>query len=167
MVEVIDDVLPLDFIQELNTLPHTNVKHRTNLASWKHQVVGNSGAMLLYDVENVLMGKAKNILSPLFGEEYRNNKWEITYTLGSYFSFIPWHDDGLYPRSMTIYLNELWDKDWGGYFMYERGQEIIALKPKFNRCVLLHPPVQHTTTMPTMNAPLRKSLQIFVHEAKQ
>ena len=35
-------------------------------------------------------------------------------------SYIPWHNDHHRKSAITIYLNETWDRDWGGLFLYQR-----------------------------------------------
>lgn len=163
MVTIVKNVLPLDLVEALWSYPQHQPLHRTNLSGWPSNVVGSSGAILLYELEGSLSSSVKRHLLPVVGLEYENYDWYMIYTLGSYLSFIPWHLDEKHVRSMTIYLNKEWDRDWGGYFMYELENEIRAVKPTFNTGVLFTPPLPHTTTMPTINAPLRLSLQVFVN----
>ena len=77
-------------------------------------------------------------------------------------SYIPWHDDGGHEYGMTIYMNETWDRDWGGYFAYEDGDEIKCIKPEFNKLALIKAPVTHTVFVPSSAAPTRETIQIFV-----
>lgn len=164
MVTIVKDILPLDVIDEITNYPNYHRLHKTNLAIWPQDVVSKSGAILLYELEDGFRDYIKPHLLPVIGAEYENFDWRMIYTLGSYLSYIPWHEDLTHKRSMTIYLNKEWDKNWGGYFMYELENEIRAVKPTFNTGVLFTPPVLHTTTMPTIDAPLRLSLQVFVNE---
>ena len=164
--EIISDCLPTNLILEISKYAGGLKRHRTNLTSWPSGVVGSSGTILVFDIENdsELFAKLKTALLPMVGQEFESKKWIFTYAVGSYISFIPWHGDDKHLRSMTIYLNEVWDKNWGGYFLYESEDGIRAELPTFNKGILFTPPLQHSTTMPTLNAPLRLSLQLFVND---
>lgn len=164
--EILSDCLPVQLILKLAQYAGGLKRHRTNLTSWPSSVVGSSGTILVFDIENdsELFAKLKTALLPMVGQEFESKEWIFTYAVGSYLSFIPWHGDDKHLRSMTIYLNEVWDKNWGGYFLYESEDGIRAELPTFNKGILFTPPLQHSTTMPTLNAPLRLSLQLFVND---
>jgi Rps23 Pro-64 3,4-dihydroxylase Tpa1-like proline 4-hydroxylase len=53
-------------------------------------------------------------------------------------SYITWHDDSCYPYNGTIYLNEEWDSDDGGVFLYKDNQtkEIRGVNPIYNSMVV-------------------------------
>ena len=164
--EILSDCLPVQLILELAQYAGGLKRHRTNLTSWPSSVVGSSGTILVFDIENdsELFAKLKTALLPMVGQEFESKEWIFTYAVGSYLSFIPWHGDDKHLRSMTIYLNEVWDKNWVGYFLYDSEVGIRAELPTFNKGILFTPPLQHSTTMPTLNAPLRLSLQLFVND---
>jgi hypothetical protein len=77
-------------------------------------------------------------------------------------SFISWHSDDIHAGGATIYLNETWDKDNGGLFLYrENIDPIKGVIPKLNRCVFQTGGLPHTTTSTHWNSPIRKSMQVF------
>lgn len=79
---------------------------------------------------------------------------------------IGWHED-YYPFSISIYLNEYWDRQWGGFFMHEEGLEIKAIKPEFNMAVIVPPRVQHCVTQVAHYSPVRRfSIQLFFVESE-
>lgn len=53
-------------------------------------------------------------------------------------SYITWHPDNLYPYNGTIYLNEEWDSNDGGVFLYKDNQtnEIKGIEPIYNSMVV-------------------------------
>lgn len=53
-------------------------------------------------------------------------------------SYITWHLDDNYPYSGTIYLNEEWDSNDGGVFLYEDNytNEIKGIRPSYNSMVV-------------------------------
>jgi len=53
-------------------------------------------------------------------------------------SYITWHEDHMYPYNGTIYLNEEWDSDDGGVFLYKDNftNEIKGIEPTYNSMVV-------------------------------
>ena len=81
-------------------------------------------------------------------------------------SQINWHhdaDDSYERLSSTIYINEAWNWNWGGFFIYDDpdlGQGWIYPHP--NSMVWFKPPVWHSTSMITLAAEHpRLSIQLF------
>ena len=131
---------------------------------WEPHVVGSSQPVLIRDYDPLV---AKFILAKLrdrgmidsFDFSVANFAW-------SRLSYIPWHDDGHRKTAITIYLNEQWDKNWGGLFLYKhpRDGDLRALKPRFNCGLRNSSNLQHATSMVTMDAPEpRFTVQIFSH----
>lgn len=84
-------------------------------------------------------------------------------------SQIQWHHDASddNPRlSSTIYINEAWNWNWGGFFIYDHetlGQGWVYPHP--NSMVWFKPPVWHATTMVNNNAETpRLSIQLFFNK---
>lgn len=81
------------------------------------------------------------------------------------YSYIPWHNDNSkYEGAITIYLNREWDPDFGGYFLYEEGDEIKALPPKKNFAVMQYGSLMHCTTPVNFSGDLRFTVQAFLGE---
>jgi len=78
-------------------------------------------------------------------------------------SAIPWHADGKYVKAVTVYTNQRWDKNWGGYMAYLDGLDVKCIAPSFNTAASIITPVEHTVFMVHPSAPPRTTLQIFVH----
>jgi Rps23 Pro-64 3,4-dihydroxylase Tpa1-like proline 4-hydroxylase len=79
-------------------------------------------------------------------------------------SYIPWHDDTQADSALTIYLNDYWDQDWGGYFMFKLNNEIKAIKPDRNLGVIQTGNVSHSVSTVNLDADLRITLQAFFIE---
>lgn len=82
------------------------------------------------------------------------------WTIGSY---IPWHDDHHSEDAMTVYLNQSWEADWGGLFLYRDDEDQIrGIAPRFNCGLANGTQVRHATTAVTPEAPEpRFTLQLF------
>lgn len=161
---IINEVLSRELISEIKQYPsHVNAV-QTNLTAWPGRLVQLSGPIILYTLPDDICSKLRteiNLKTPIPAE------WEMiaTYTLGSRFSYVPWHDDANHLRSLTIYLNEEWDRDWGGMFVYEDEDQLSAVLPSFNRALMFTPPLWHSVSPVTLSAPIRHSIQIFWNEA--
>jgi hypothetical protein len=69
-------------------------------------------------------------------------------------SYIPWHDDGHRDQAITIYLNDVWELDWGGLFLYkDEAGDIRAMPPRFNAGLKNNRNVAHSTTPVSLDAP--------------
>jgi Rps23 Pro-64 3,4-dihydroxylase Tpa1-like proline 4-hydroxylase len=85
-------------------------------------------------------------------------------------SYIPWHNDSHVNAALTIYLNEKWNPNWGGYFLYKIDDEIKAIKPEFNLAVLQQggeTGLPHCVTTTNIDADMRISLQMFLTTRKK
>jgi Rps23 Pro-64 3,4-dihydroxylase Tpa1-like proline 4-hydroxylase len=53
-------------------------------------------------------------------------------------SYITWHPDDCYPYNGTIYLNEEWDTNDGGVFLYKENNtnEIKGIEPSYNSMIV-------------------------------
>lgn len=82
-------------------------------------------------------------------------------------SYIPWHNDAGHSAALTIYLNENWNPDWGGFFMYRTENEIKAIRPIKNTAILQSGGVVHSVSTINMDADYRISLQCFLNNKKK
>lgn len=163
-VQIVENVLDIGLIQEIKNYSFSVKECRTNLTSWNPSLISTSGTILLFDLKGELFDKTKNKLIPYFGNDTEDKNWSLIYTLGSRYSWLPWHDDSNHIKSMTVYLNDSWNMDYAGWFLYEEEEETKAILPSFNKGVVLTPPINHCTVMPNPQAPLRESLQVFVNK---
>ena len=64
----------------------------------------------------------------------------------------------------TVYLNDRWEAEWGGHFLYRLPDGAIAepVVPRFNRAVVNGSALKHCTTVVEVSAPEpRFTLQVF------
>jgi hypothetical protein len=156
---VIKNVLPDSLIFKIKKWCKECTNHSSNYALWDNNIVLDSSPVLVYPLEEPLKNEVLSILQKLnidVGLDCGVNYYK--WTKGSY---IPWHEDMGYKSGTTIYLNESWDKNWGGYFAYEISGKIKCIKPEFNMAVKIKPPIQHTVFLTSSVAPIRETLQIF------
>lgn len=160
-VTITKDVLSNELIQRVKKDAMDPTCLSTNLTSWQPELIGASGAVLIYTIKDDLLKELTSEIAEKFPitKEY---KLTASYYLGSRLSYIQWHTDMPHKFAMTIYVNNHWDKNWSGSFVHrDIDERIIAIYPEYNISVSFTPPVWHASNMPTLLAPLRESIQVF------
>lgn len=161
-MDIYDNLLSETLFQELRAYTRNGRLHRTNVTHWQRGLVAMSGAIEIFDLNDELLDKCKGELRKRIRMEFHDQKWFGNIHLGCRLSYIPWHADNDYTLAITCYLNEIWDKDFGGYFLYEEDYCIKAIPPQRNLGLIYEPPLSHCVTPCIIDAPIRESLQIFV-----
>lgn len=133
----------------------------TSFTKWDSNLVNTSSPILRYtmaanDIE--IYSKIKKEVESKIPYYVSNAVFHLFPNL----SYITWHNDAHIEAALTIYLNDFWDKNWGGYLLYEEKDEIKAIKPEKNLGVLQEKKVKHCVTTTTIGAPIRTSLQFFL-----
>ena len=77
--------------------------------------------------------------------------------------YIGWHDDVIYEFASIIFLNPVWNLDWGGVFLYEdlKGLGLRGEFPAFNKCLVNGGGVPHAVSRICPDAPLRRVIITF------
>lgn len=171
MVTTYENLLSDDLFSE--TLEYTKLlmidkkdKFTSSLLNWDDSLKGNSVPILRYQfdlLDTTLMFKIKNEIEKKINYSFLGGALHLWPNS----SYITWHNDYHADAALTIYLNEKWDKNWGGYLMYENGDKIEAIKPQKNLGVLQENRVNHSVTTINVGADLRISLQFFLTKKKK
>lgn len=80
------------------------------------------------------------------------------------------HQDNHTDTAITFYLNDVWDTNWGGDFIYYEDNQDLALgmghavMPAANRLVVNHSTILHKVSYCSITAPDRVTLQAFVYK---
>lgn len=167
-MRIIKDFIDPDFIKDVlhenEELNYTSV-WKSNLG-WQTEIIKSSGIVLIRD----LNAQQKNtLIETLVAKGLLDNSLRFELEAQVYLwtkgSFIPWHADKEYADKVryaaTLYLNEAWDIDWGGLFLYEKGDEIKAEIPNFNKLIFNDENFPHATTILSDNSDLRITIQLF------
>jgi hypothetical protein len=77
--------------------------------------------------------------------------------------YIGWHDDSKYEFASIIFLNTVWNINWGGLHLYEdlEGLGIRGEVPTFNKCLINGGGVPHGVSALTPDAPWRRVIITF------
>jgi hypothetical protein len=149
------------FIDEIEACVLGQAACRTNYTAWSEVIVRSSAAILVFDLPNELQTKIIKRASELCNliDGYQE-VYAMYYKMlpGAY---IPWHNDGNWRFGMTIYLNEDWDKNFGGYFAFNDGNTISCIKPEYNCATYISAPLDHCVFQTAPDAKPRKTIQIF------
>ncbi len=166
MIKTFYNFLEFDFIQNLKKTVKDKIFKNEWITSlcWIDSVKKSSQPVLIMKLtdEVEIYQYFQKKYNEVFSETI-NKKIEINYYLWPRLSFIPFHSDGKNRFASTIYLNESWDKDLGGLYLYEQNNEIKALVPTFNMCVFNNDNLYHGTSLTTVDAPYRETVQLFFY----
>ena len=159
-----------DLYKEITEYIKSIIKDKSTLfntsLAWQDSLKGNSGLIARYEF-------GKNDMEILRKIKIESQK-KIPYIISNVvlhlmppLSYITWHDDSHVTAALTIYLNEIWDYDWGGYLMYKENNKIQAIKPEKNLGLLQITPVNHCVSTVNIGADYRISLQFFLTDEKK
>ena len=125
-------------------------------------VIGSCHLMLVPDHLSDEILESIDKISP---KNYKNNDILIQFHIWDRLSGINWHDDGTYDYGITIYLNEYWDENWGGIFLWQDktdDNQIKGLMPKKNTMVINDNYEEHCVTpVGVLYDMPRMTIQIF------
>lgn len=170
MLELIDDFLEkpiIDFV--LNKYQSSKGKpvfEINEFGRWEPSLLeGNYGPVYMLpipELDEYFIDKF-NAINPEFGAAKLQTIFLQIWTNGS---GINWHhDDASDGRiAATIYLNEYWNMNWGGLFLYQSNEMRSWgwINPHYNRCVWFKSPLWHSVSLISKAAPYpRLSIQLF------
>jgi hypothetical protein len=138
----------------------------SNVTNWGSGLIQNSTPILRYIITNEdleLLGLLKKEIESKI-PYYVNG---VIIHICPKFSYIPWHNDGNHLAALSIYLNKNWNSNWGGFFMYEDGDKIYAIKPDRNLAVFQKGGTKHSVSMINSDADYRISIQCFLNSEKK
>ena len=166
-IHQINNFLEPDILESLRTkFKNSNVFEINYMGRWGSGLEkGSLSPVLILPLEEYksYFIEKYNRIDPLFSE-FKNLVCYMHIWLPG--SQINWHHDGGQDNSRissTIYINEYWDRNWGGLFLYHHdtlGQGWTFPVP--NTCIWFIPPLWHGTSMVTQAAEFpRLSIQLF------
>lgn len=162
-LQVHKDVLRPDFCMHIYQTVTSEFKsgqfiYKTNHA-WGENIVKHSATVLIKRLDKSL---AIGVCNELFNKGILDGgEYEVMSYIWMPGSYIPWHDDHVHEEALTLYLNPVWDDDWGGIFLYKTAVGIGGVIPEFNTAVRNKNNIFHTVTPVIHGAPPRCTIQIF------
>jgi len=135
---------------------------RTSKHTWTPYLTENSvGTILIHDLD-LSSDAGKGIINDISKYMKENEEiTSITYTEWQQLSLVNWHNDGDRAFGMTIYLNEVWEWSWGGFFCWQDGPDTKLALPVFNNGLMVREGHSHFVSMTSPLAPIRRTLQII------
>ena len=83
------------------------------------------------------------------------------------------HTDAHTDTAVTFYMNDVWDRNWGGDFTYYESRSDLdmgighSVAPAANRLVVNHSTIDHKVNYCSTTAQDRLTLQAFVYKGKE
>lgn len=171
-MEIHKNILEPEFAKQLFKDSHekflgSNFCWSTNY-NWQASLVNASHPVLTrpYDVETA--NKILDVLIEKGVVTHRN--FAVMNYVWTKLSYITWHNDDKYDQSVTIYLNDFWDWNWGGIFLYkeDNGQEVKGFIPEFNSAVANTKNYSHSVTPIHLDCQMpRITIQIFSQNERE
>ena len=159
----------LKYIEESIEKSKNGANLRTSYPTnnWVPNIIQESTPVIVYDMHDtdMLLKRLKEVIDIKKPVNFMIFYWPT----GSY---IPWHSDSHVKVTATLYCNRVWDRDWGGLFLYEEGDRILAEVPEWNKLVVQTKSTWHSTTSVVKpyyfpNGPsMRTTIQIFESKHK-
>ena len=151
----------------LETVPKESPR-KSNKERWPKLlfdgIKGYFDTYIIYDedLRSIIIDKCVN----LYGTTSDENLYGIVYHESHEESAINWHEDGIYNGAVTFYFNDEWNRDYGGYFIYQKNNDEVmtAIQPIGNTSVYIQNEVLHAVTPVRKDAPVRKSIQVFIRD---
>jgi hypothetical protein len=164
-----NNFLPLDFAKELHELAINVISGKSNEKfffwtnkSWPEYIVKESSEVICINLDENRFNKIKEILSKnnLNIKNFNDGDFAMIYIWNKN-SYIPYHNDGDTRKAITVYLNEDWEFNDGGLFLWQNKSKWEVVLPEYNVCILNDEDDIHATTPVTSNKP-RITLQVFI-----
>lgn len=189
-IEVFENFLEENVYNETLNASYQVLKSGGNQFStnrhWDYGIVKDSAPVLVHNIiqTSVLYKTLKTEIESK--TKMRLYKGSLMIYFWTRYSYIPWHNDQDYDGAMTIYLNEKWHPDNGGYFLYTEDKKnvhtvykqkedmkpkqveyefidnIHAIIPRKNLAILQTDKIHHCTTPVNFFGDLRVTVQAFL-----
>ena len=164
MIRIIDNFLDETLLENVFSFISLNCNRnvwRTSL-SWNQDIVLDSNIVQLLPLtENSIQKRLEDKYTEMSSLTGKYTDFSFHVYIWPKLTYIPFHTDGHTSFASTIYLNKKWSKDYGGLFLYEKNEELLAVEPRYNRCIINPNAILHGTSMTTFNAPPRITIQVF------
>ena len=139
---------------------HEHGEYFRNSKGWGDHLVKTSTPVMITNVMNKEINQhIQDKVHQLIGDYNTRSVYQY-WPAGSY---IPWHGDGLHKAALTIYLSQHGIDD-GGYFMYDDGKGIKAIRPVPNTAVFVTGGIKHTVTTVNQGSALRRTIQVWLQD---
>ena len=138
----------------------TRGTYETNHSIWDESIIKDSHIVLIHKLNHKL--PIFKMISDVANEKLNISPTGINFYAWTPGSYIPWHDDDHWKAGATIYLNNTWEKDWGGCFLYvDENDEIRGHYPERNTGVTQRGGIYHHVTRLGNNVPYRYTIQLY------
>jgi 2OG-Fe(II) oxygenase superfamily len=147
--------------------PTNESKWSVNKHFWEDGIQNKSiGVVNIFRIEGPIRSLIENVLKKFLnpGEMFQY----IQYYEWNQLSQISWHSDSGKKAAITVYLNENWDPNWGGFFCWQESSEKAHLiVPQFNTAVVVRGNPPHHVSLINPYAPVRRTLQIWIVDSRE
>lgn len=166
-MKIFNNVLSENLLQEISK----EVKDKIQSNSWGTSEIFWEPSLRLNSTGTVLISDCSDEMQKLVLSELKNrlpeySKIFVKYHLWQKGSAISCHEDANYKFGATVYLNDVWDINSGGIFVWRpKDSDIMkAIAPTYNTLVVNDESELHFVTPISYNTNnFRVTIQIFAH----
>ncbi len=165
MVKVYKKFLDEDLINDVINYVKENRENyvwRVNQLSWSDSILGKGNNVCILD-----LSKFEDRFFKIYKDKKVINKnlkiAGVLFYIWVRGSYIPFHNDENFKAASSIYLNDFWDADDGGLFLWrDESNNLNVIEPEYNKMIFNENKTFHGVTMITpFSEQLRYSVQIF------
>jgi Rps23 Pro-64 3,4-dihydroxylase Tpa1-like proline 4-hydroxylase len=136
---VLDDQLIKNIMEYFKSMLSRDVW--SSSSGWDQNLSLISANTLTHQInDKILKKEIKRGIEEVINVDFDEENLEFTPSIyvWSGGSYITWHEDNIYPYNGTIYLNEEWNTNDGGVFLYKENNtnEIKGIEPTYNSMVV-------------------------------
>lgn len=156
-----DNALSIDLIKRIFETVYNNKQWMINKHGWQKQLTETSvGIVNTTFLKDEIFREIETSLKPFLQNEEIGS---IQYYEWNQLSQINWHNDGRHDAGITVYLNEKWDENWGGFFCWKGDGDVRHfILPTFNRAIIVRGSLKHHVSLISPYADARKTLQVWL-----
>lgn len=161
---ILSEKLYNDTLEEFVNKLHTQT-WQSSIVTWPNEVIeGITGSCLFSSVSDEISLRIQEEISNLFTIDY--NQVKLQYCAWQPYSGLSVHDDFNHKLGATIYLNENWNPNYGGFFLWKdknNPEEIYnAVCPTKNMMVVNDDHEQHLVTpVSPLSTDIRATIQLW------
>ena len=126
--------------------------------TWENELNQYSSPVLVHNVDDAEMIAS---FSDIIKKKLNRNINHMMFYYWNPSSNIYWHNDTGSQGGITIYLNETWDRNYGGLFLYEDITTIYGIYPERNKLIEQYGNVYHSVSPSTTSSNIRRTIQVF------
>jgi len=164
MINIVSKILSNELFEACDDYSNNAINDKSKLITnslWDSDLVRESSEVFIskLDIKNILYEKITNEIKKHITFKYR--ACNVSFFFWPKNSYLAWHYDLYRAGAVTIYLNDDWQINDGGLYLYKNDDIINAVVPEKNLAIITDYKVFHGISSVVENK-IRRTIQIFL-----